>query len=502
LTDLIPAVTPLYAAVAAVAGPTVVVTNLTPSVINITVTNYTMVEGLSQPASAIGNFIQASGVNVTIGATNWVSSNTGVLTVNSAGVVTAVGTGSATISATLNGVPGTSSSISVPSSPPIITQQPATNDTLLVGATLTASVSNIGTPPFVYRWFLNGGSTPISTSPNPTLTIPNLQTGNGGTYTVLVSNLDGTVLSSNLIVSVVVPSTYEQAVLQYGPVAYWPLQETSGTTAYDVIGGDNGTYETTTIANSAFNLDQGGPSQPFFGNSSSAVEFVNAIADIPVGRLNITGPITVTTWLQVFSPAGFASVVGHGDQSWRVSITENGDSQGAIPAGCDGSVNNGDANAPVSDNINDASWHMLAYTYSGNPNQANNGSLYLDGVMVASNSVTATPAGDNLDVWIGGSPDYGIGRVVVDTDIAHVAVFNQAFTAAQVNGLFNGTFVLGPQTIHIAQAGPNVVLNWGVGTLLQSTNILGPWTTNSLAAPPYTVPATNKAAFFRLLVNQ
>jgi hypothetical protein len=495
--------TPFYLAVSAAAGPTIVVTNLTPSSINITVTNYSLVEGLSEPASALGNFAQVSSANITAFATNWISSNTGVLTVNNSGMVTAVGLGSATISATVNGIMGSSTSITVPSSPPIITEQPETNDTFLVGGTLVASVSNVGTTPFTYKWYFNNGVTPISTSSSPTLTIPDVQPANAGTYYVIISNGSGSVTSSNLVVSVMATNAYEQAVMQYNPVAYWPLQETSGSIAYDVIGGDNGTYETTTIANSSVNLDQGGPSQAIFGNASSAVEFVNAIADIPYEpQLNTIGPITITAWVQVFSPAGFASIVGHGDQSWRVSITENGDAEGAIPAGCDGDVNNGDANAPISDSINDANWHMLAYTYSGNPNQANNGSLYLDGVMVASNSITATPAGDNLDVWIGGSPDYGTGRIVVDTDIAHVAIFNQAFSAAQVNGLFNGTFVLGSQTLHIAQSGPNVVLNWQVGTLLQSTNILGPWTTNSLAAPPYTVPATNKAAFFRLLVNQ
>ncbi|HEY1786512.1 MAG TPA: LamG-like jellyroll fold domain-containing protein [Verrucomicrobiae bacterium] len=495
------AVTPLYLAIANAAGPGVVVTNLTPTALVITVTNNSIIQGESEPATVTANFTEASGIVVTSSATNWISSNTGVLTVNGNGVITATGTGSATISATLNGTTGTSAAITVPSSVPIITQQPATNDTFLQGATLTASVANIGTTPFVYRWFFNNGLTPISTSSSPTLTIPNVQPGNAGTYTVLVSNLDGSILSSGLTVSVVSPSPYEQTVLQYGPVAYWPLQETSGTIAYDVIGGDNGVYTTTSLSGSSIALDQAGPSQTFFGNSSSGVEFVSAIADIPVGQLNITGPITVTTWLQVYSAAQFASVVGHGDNSWRISITENGLAGGAIPGANDGTSATSDANAPSSDNINDANWHMLTYTYSGNPGQANNGSLYVDGVLEANNTITAAPVGDNLDVWIGGSPDYGTGRLLTDTVIAHVAVFNQALTSAQVNGLYNGSYVLGPQTLHIAPAGSSAVLTWQTGTLLQSTNILGPWTTNSLATSPYTVPETNKASFFRLLVN-
>ena len=495
------AVTPLYLAVASAAGSSVVVTNLTPISINITVTNDTMIQGQSQPAGVTGNFTEANGVILNGLATNWVSSNTGVLTVNSNGLITAVGTGSATISATVAGFTGTSASIAVPASLAVITQQPEASDTFLQGATLTASVSNIGTPPFTYRWYFNGGATPISVSASPVLTIPDVQSGNAGTYTVVISNVVGNVTSSNLLVSVITPTPYEQTVQQYGPLAYWPLQETSGSIAYDVIGGDNGVYTNfPTIQFSAFTLAQAGPSQTFFGGSSYGVLFQQAIADIPEGQLNITGPITVTAWVQESVAVSFASIVGHGDDSWRITLTENGDPNGGLPGGNDGNAA-GDATAPTTNSINDSSWHMVAYTYSGNPSQANNGALYLDGAPVANNSITAAPAGDNLDVWIGGSPDYGTNRIMQYAAIAHVAVFNQSFTPAQVSGLYNGTFVLGPQTLHIAQTGSAVVLNWQTGTLLQSTNVLGPWTTNSVATPPYTVPATNKDAFFRLLVN-
>ena len=43
----------------------------------------------------------------------------------------------------------------------------------------------------------------------------------------------------------------------------------------------------------------------------------------------------------------------------------------------------------------------------------------------------------------------------------------------------------------------NPVLNWAAGTLLQATNLAGPWVTNS-AASPYTVVPTNAQMFYRL----
>src|ERR1022692_244704 len=148
------AVSPVYLAVRAVAGPGVIVTNLTPTSLSVSV-NTSMIGSGTQQAAVVGNFVNASGVTVTGAATNWISSNTGVLTVNSSGLITAVNTGSATVSATVNGVTGTSASITVPTSLPVITQEPAASESLLVGATLNASVGNIGTPPFTYRWYFN-----------------------------------------------------------------------------------------------------------------------------------------------------------------------------------------------------------------------------------------------------------------------------------------------------------------------------------------------------------
>ena len=50
------AVSPVYVAVAAAAGPGVVVTNLTPSSLTVTVTNTSMIGAQTQQATVVGNF--------------------------------------------------------------------------------------------------------------------------------------------------------------------------------------------------------------------------------------------------------------------------------------------------------------------------------------------------------------------------------------------------------------------------------------------------------------
>jgi uncharacterized protein YjdB len=105
-------VSPLYLAASGVAGPGVVITNSTPQSLNVSVVT-SMLSGQTQQASAVSTFLQVSGVPVTDEVTNWSSSNLGVLTVDRNGVITAVGPGNATISATAAGLTGTSASITV-----------------------------------------------------------------------------------------------------------------------------------------------------------------------------------------------------------------------------------------------------------------------------------------------------------------------------------------------------------------------------------------------------
>jgi len=485
------AVSPLYLAVAQAAGPSVVVSSLVPTSVGVSVNNGTMIAGQSQPASATADFAAASGIAVTSYVTNWVSSNPSVLTVNSSGIITAVGTGSATISATLNGVIGTSASISVAASAPIITQDLPSSATLLAGATFTTSVGVNGTAPFTYYWFANGSPTPFQVTTTPTLSIPNIQVASNGNYSVTVSNSFGTANSGTLALTVTAPTTYQQAMLSYGPVGYWPLNETGGNIAYDVIGGDNGIY-TGNVA-----PGQPGPPNAFFGASSYGALFdgFSGYVDVPLGRLNITTAMSVVVWIQMSAANGFDGVVGHGDQSWRISVDGNG-----LPGANDGNAQ-GDAGSLNS--INDGNWHMIAYTYNGVVGQPNNGVLYVDGAVQGFNTISVPPAGDNLDVWIGGSPDYGTGtgKRLVAATLANVAVFNQGLTAAQVTGIYNGTFVAGVQTISATQSGHNLVLTWQSGTLLQAPSLTGPWTTNSAAQSPYSVPETGTNQFFKLLVQ-
>ena len=113
----------------------------------------------------------------------------------------------------------------MPTSAPVITVEPATNDTLLTGATLNTTLANIGTPPFTYFWFTNGSTTPIKHFVHACIDCSQLESGRFGTNYCIVSNHYGTDLSSNLVLDVVAPNPYEQVMLELNPIALWPLDE-------------------------------------------------------------------------------------------------------------------------------------------------------------------------------------------------------------------------------------------------------------------------------------
>lgn len=81
---------------------------------------------------------------------------------------------------------------------PIITRQPQNKGTVPgMGFPVGISVEAAGTPPFTYQWRLNGTNLPDATASS--LGFPNFQTTNAGTYSVVVSNDSGFVVSSNAL---------------------------------------------------------------------------------------------------------------------------------------------------------------------------------------------------------------------------------------------------------------------------------------------------------------
>ena len=86
--------------------------------------------------------------------------------------------------------------------PPSITRQPV-SVTTNQGANVVFTVGAAGSPPLSYHWQFNGSN--LSGATNATLTFPNVQTNQAGLYAVVVTNMAGSVTSSNAVLTVLVP---------------------------------------------------------------------------------------------------------------------------------------------------------------------------------------------------------------------------------------------------------------------------------------------------------
>ncbi len=87
---------------------------------------------------------------------------------------------------------------------PTITAPPQ-GGTIDEGGLFSFSVTATGTQPFHYQWRHNGGAIPDATS--PTLLLNPVQLSDAGTYTVLVSNDGGTVVSTEVTLTVTSSAT-------------------------------------------------------------------------------------------------------------------------------------------------------------------------------------------------------------------------------------------------------------------------------------------------------
>src|SRR5262245_30947541 len=95
--------------------------------------------------------------------------------------------------------------------------------------------------------------------------------------------------------------SYPALVVSDGAVAYWRLGETSGTTAIDNVGGNNGTIS------GGVTLNQPGP---WSGNAAMAFDGTSGqIALGTVAALNITSDLTIEAWAYKTASAVFGMVL-------------------------------------------------------------------------------------------------------------------------------------------------------------------------------------------------
>jgi fibronectin type 3 domain-containing protein len=259
--------------------------------------------------------------------------------------------------------------------------------------------------------------------------------------------------------------TYGGVVVADGPDLFWRLGETAGSGAVDASGNNmGGTYAAGVTR---------GVAGAVAGTSDTAISTNGATSGIVYSAVSGGSPAAFSEelWFKTASTTG-GKLIGFGSSSNVTSASYDKH----VYLGVDGKlrfgVNSGGAQVITSPNAyNNNVWHHVVATQDGSGMK-----LYVDGVQVASGSVTTNQnltgfwrvGGDNLSGWPSRpTTDYFSGS------IDEVAVYTKALTATQVQTHYalgtNGTppdtqAPSVPGAVAGTVTGSNVNLSWTAST--------------------------------------
>ena len=317
---------------------------------------------------------------------------------------------------------------------PTITQQPSpTNLILFTGRTASFSANGAGAAPLSYYWNYNG--LPISGATASTYNLSNVQTNNSGNYALVLSNSLGTATSS-IVTLTVVPqpiSLYAQTVISNTPVAYYRLDESSGTIAHDFMNGNNGVYNSVTLGATGYN-----PNDP--DKAATFGPAINSyVGSVPIDFATAgSATFSVEAWVKGNTQTTDAGIIakgtGGGGEQFNLDTGNGGSLHEFRFFVRDASTGVHLANGTIAPN---GVWHHVV----GVCNQtAGYVALYIDGVSNASSTITAGTGllSSTNAVSIGSRQS---GTTAYDAQfngsLDEVAIYNVALTPAQIANHYN-----------------------------------------------------------------
>jgi YVTN family beta-propeller protein len=226
------------------------------------------------------------------------------------------------------------------------------------------------------------------------------------------------------------------AYAQAGLVSHW----TAEGNANDVVGGNNG------ILQGGASFSQGFAGQAFSLNGIGYID----VPDSP--SLSITGPLTLTAWINVnandFQQAIIEKYDVPGLRGYLLRIV-GGKLQGAI---CDASLYGAQHPASGATTITTGVWHHVAAVYDGATIK-----VYLDGILDGSAPTITAPVDGSASLKIGARGDDADTRL--NGLIDEVRIYDQALSSTEIQALATTTPVATPiqSRAYVTSAGTNTL---------------------------------------------
>jgi hypothetical protein len=299
-------------------------------------------------------------------------------------------------------------------SPPVILIQP-TNQTVVVSNTISFSVMAAGTSPLNYQWSFDG--TNLVGATNAMLTLTDVQFAQAGNYSVLVTNLYGSIPSSNAVLTVNPPSCDPAPS---GLVSWWPAEDN----ANDIVGTNNGILE------GGASFGPGEVGQAFSFNNTNADVRIPASASLNVGTNN---GFTVEAWV---NPADVSKLhplfewnngsgafgvqfyisVDSGPGSFYANIVDSGGDWHQFHSSV----------APVTTNV----FQHVALTYNKTSGVA---TIYRNGTMVVQTTVGSFTPLTSYNLYLGRNPSGFSFAGLVD----EAALYHRALSSNEIAAIYD-----------------------------------------------------------------
>ncbi len=324
-------------------------------------------------------------------------------------------------------------------SPPTIDTQPS-GGSVVAGGDFTFTVAATGASTF--QWRKNGNA--IAGATASSFRISDVKVSDAGTYSVVVANSAGSVTSDNAAL-VVTPAptfaTYTEAVLNDNPIHYYPLDETSGTTAADLgsLATSGGTYTGGLTLGQASAATRLGTCVRFDGAEGSFVD---------LGLFHPGNSVTLEAWVNADLTASstFKAIIARWDGSYEMDWN---------PTDVGNLVIRNDANAfgivATAAPISRGQWHHMVSVFD-----AGTLTIYVDGVQGSSQTIggvlqNAGPTPDRVLVGATRSGNFNWKGLIDE-----VAIYDSALTPAQIRAHFRASQP-GPPSLTIQNA---VIVSW------------------------------------------
>ena len=283
---------------------------------------------------------------------------------------------------------------------------------MTVGQNVTFSATAGGTPTLSYQWQFDG--TNIAGATTTMFTLANVQLGQAGSYALVVTNLAGSITSSNALltvnpVPVCVPPPSEL-------VSWWPGESD----ANDIAGGNNGTLSgSVTITN-------GEVGQAFSFDPASGTLIV---PDSP--NLRLTNQLTIEAWINTRSIDADRAIVSKvggadGNNGYQLALSANMLVGQFNSPGQFWPSSRIQCALPIAVGV----WNHAAWTYDQSAMK-----LYWNGIPVATNVIGPKAiATSGSDLRISGDDN---NHVYFDGLIDEPSVYSRALSASEIAVIYN-----------------------------------------------------------------